>query len=194
MCSDCSQILQESCRISRKLRASWHKKDRKAPKFPSCGDAVSKFNPFLHRIGLTGRKSLLYNQYVNSVIQPDASEEVSEIKQQAIYQKNQKITALYCRLSRDDSSSILTQKAMLSRYASDHGYRNTRFFVDDGYSGTNFNRPAFKKMIAEVEAGHVERVITKDLSRLGRNYLGAIAIAAYSYMALIPLIQPPIRS
>ena len=76
------------------------------------------------------------------------------MKQQAIYQKNQKITALYCRLSRDDgtqddSSSIQTQKAMLNKYASDHGYRNTRFFVDDGYSGTNFNRPAFKKMITQ---------------------------------------------
>lgn len=98
------------------------------------------------------------------------------MKQQAIYQKNQKITALYCRLSRDDgtqddSSSIQTQKAMLNKYASDHGYRNTRFFVDDGYSGTNFNRPAFQEMISEVEANRVERVITKDLSRLGRNYL-----------------------
>ena len=98
------------------------------------------------------------------------------MKQQAIYQKNQKITALYCRLSRDDgtqddSSSIQTQKSMLNKYASDHGYRNTRFFVDDGYSGTNFNRPAFQEMISEVEANRVERVITKDLSRLGRNYL-----------------------
>ena len=98
------------------------------------------------------------------------------MKQQAIYQKNQKITALYCRLSRDDgtqddSSSIQTQKAMLSKYASDHGYWNTRFFVDDGYSGTNFNRPAFQELISEVKANRVERVITKDLSRLGRNYL-----------------------
>ena len=91
-------------------------------------------------------------------------------------QKKQKYTALYCRLSRDDgtqddSSSIQTQKTILSKYAADHGYRNTRFFVDDGYSGTTFHRPAFQEMIAEIEAGHVERVITKDLSRLGRNYL-----------------------
>ena len=91
-------------------------------------------------------------------------------------QKKQKYTALYCRLSRDDgtqddSSSIQTQKTILSKYALDHGYRNTRFFVDDGYSGTTFHRPAFQEMIAEIEAGHVERVITKDLSRLGRNYL-----------------------
>ena len=91
-------------------------------------------------------------------------------------QKKQKYTALYCRLSRDDgtqddSSSIQTQKTILSKYAADHGYRSTRFFVDDGYSGTTFHRPAFQEMIAEIEAGHVERVITKDLSRLGRNYL-----------------------
>ena len=82
-------------------------------------------------------------------------------------QKKQKYTALYCRLSRDDgtqddSSSIQTQKTILSKYALDHGYRNTRFFVDDGYSGTTFHRPAFQEMIAEIEAGHVERVITKD--------------------------------
>lgn len=88
----------------------------------------------------------------------------------------QKYTALYCRLSRDDgtpdlSSSIQTQKTILSRYAADRGWRNTRFFVDDGYSGTTFNRPAFQEMISEIEAGRVERVITKDLSRLGRNYL-----------------------
>lgn len=78
------------------------------------------------------------------------------------------MTALYCRLSRDDgtqdeSSSIQTQKAILSKYASDHGYWNTRFFVDDGYSGTNFNRPAFQELISEVKANRVERVITKDL-------------------------------
>ena len=90
--------------------------------------------------------------------------------------QNQRYTALYCRLSRDDgtqddSSSIQTQKTILSKYAADHSYRNTRFFVDDGYSGTTFNRPAFQEMISEIEAGRVERVITKDLSRLGRNYL-----------------------
>ena len=87
-----------------------------------------------------------------------------------------RITALYCRLSRDDefsgdSVSIQTQKAMLSQYAEEKGFLNCEFFVDDGYSGTNFNRPDFKRMLAMVEKGQVGTVIVKDLSRLGRNYL-----------------------
>lgn len=85
-------------------------------------------------------------------------------------------TALYCRLSRDDgsemeSSSIQTQKEMLSRYARENGLYNTEFFIDDGYSGTNFNRPDFQRMISEIEDGKIDTVITKDLSRLGRNYI-----------------------
>lgn len=85
-------------------------------------------------------------------------------------------TALYCRLSRDDgsemeSSSIQTQKEILSRYARENGLYNTEFFIDDGYSGTNFNRPAFQRMISEIEDGKIDTVITKDLSRLGRNYI-----------------------
>lgn len=88
-----------------------------------------------------------------------------------------KITALYCRLSCDDelqgeSNSITNQKMILQKYADDNGFRNTRFFVDDGYSGTNFNRPGFQKMIGYVKAGHVATVIVKDMSRLGRDYIG----------------------
>ena len=87
-----------------------------------------------------------------------------------------KITALYCRLSRDDalqgdSNSISNQKAMLERYASEHGFLNTRFFVDDGISGTTFNRPGFQEMLEEVNEGHVSTVIVKDMSRFGRDYL-----------------------
>ena len=87
-----------------------------------------------------------------------------------------RITALYCRLSRDDefsgdSVSIQTQKAMLSQYAQEKGFLNCEYFVDDGYSGTNFNRPDFQRMIGLVEQGKVGAVIVKDLSRLGRNYL-----------------------
>ena len=87
-----------------------------------------------------------------------------------------RITALYCRLSRDDeysgdSVSIQTQKAMLSQYAEEKGFLNCEFFVDDGYSGTNFNRPDFQRMISLVKQGKVGAVIVKDLSRLGRNYL-----------------------
>jgi len=87
-----------------------------------------------------------------------------------------KITALYCRLSQDDmlageSNSITNQKAILLKYAQDNGFSNPQFYVDDGFSGTNFNRPDFIRMMNDVEAGKVETVITKDLSRLGRDYL-----------------------
>ncbi|MBQ9264418.1 MAG: recombinase family protein, partial [Clostridia bacterium] len=85
-----------------------------------------------------------------------------------------KITALYCRLSQEDerlgeSLSIEHQKEILLQYAKEHHYPNLTFFVDDGYSGTNFERPAFKRLLAEIEAGHVGILLTKDLSRLGRN-------------------------
>ena len=90
--------------------------------------------------------------------------------------QNHQITALYCRLSRDDamqgeSDSIANQKAQLARYATDHGFANQHFFVDDGVSGTTFNRPGFLDMMAEVEAGRVATVIVKDMSRFGRDYL-----------------------
>ena len=90
-------------------------------------------------------------------------------------QQPDKITALYCRLSQDDaldgeSNSITNQKALLSKYAADHGFRNTRFFVDDGFSGTSFQRPGFQEMMRYVEDYSVSAVIVKDLSRLGREY------------------------
>ena len=85
-------------------------------------------------------------------------------------------TAIYSRLSRDDelageSNSITTQKRMLEEYASKNGFQNIRHFSDDGYSGTNFDRPAWKQLIAEVEAGNIGIVLAKDLSRVGRDYL-----------------------
>ena len=87
-----------------------------------------------------------------------------------------RITALYCRLSRDDdlgteSMSIQSQKVILGQYAKDHGFTDCEFFVDDGYSGTNYDRPDFQRMIGLVEQGAVGTIIVKDLSRLGRNYL-----------------------
>ena len=87
-----------------------------------------------------------------------------------------KITALYERLSRDDeqageSNSILNQKKYLEEYARQKGMRNIRHFYDDGYSGINFNRPGFAALLEEIEAGRVETLLVKDLSRLGRNYL-----------------------
>ena len=87
-----------------------------------------------------------------------------------------KITALYERLSRDDeqageSNSIQNQKMYLEEYARQNGLRNIRHFSDDGYSGTNFNRPGFTALLEEIEAGRVETLVVKDLSRFGRNYL-----------------------
>ena len=86
------------------------------------------------------------------------------------------ITALYARLSKDDeqqgeSLSIENQKRILETYARDNGFLNCRFFVDDGWSGANFQRPGFMEMMDCVENGEVKCVITKDLSRMGRNYL-----------------------
>jgi len=87
-----------------------------------------------------------------------------------------KITALYCRLSRDDesegeSNSITNQKNILARYVKENGFQNTKFFVDDGWSGTNFARPAFMEFMELAEAGMVGTLIVKDHSRLGRNRL-----------------------
>lgn len=86
------------------------------------------------------------------------------------------ITALYCRLSQEDtldgdSNSIINQKAILSKYASDNNYPSPQFYIDDGWSGTNFERPSFKEMIKDIEDGKVKNVIVKDMSRLGRDYL-----------------------
>ena len=88
----------------------------------------------------------------------------------------QQITALYCRLSNEDdlegeSNSIQNQRVILQKFAQDHGFLNIRFFVDDGYTGTNFDRPAMQEMLNLVEAGQVGTIIVKDMSRFGREYL-----------------------
>ncbi|MBQ0072225.1 MAG: recombinase family protein, partial [Spirochaetales bacterium] len=89
---------------------------------------------------------------------------------------SERITALYCRLSRDDelqgeSNSITNQKSILLKYAEENGFRNIEFFVDDGYSGTNFNRPDWKRLEAMIDNGAIGTIIVKDMSRLGRDYL-----------------------
>jgi len=88
----------------------------------------------------------------------------------------QKITALYSRISRDDelvgdSGSISNQKAMLEDYAAKNGFSSVAHFSDDGYSGKDFDRPDWKRLIAEIEAGNIGTVITKDMSYVGRDYL-----------------------
>lgn len=87
-----------------------------------------------------------------------------------------KIDALYERLSRDDelsgeSNSIVNQKIMLENYAAQNGFTNIRHYTDDGYSGGNFERPAWKQLVADIESGKVRTVIAKDMSRIGRDYL-----------------------
>ncbi len=98
---------------------------------------------------------------------------------------NNLITALYCRLSVEDkkdknrkqrrnideSNSISNQKMILQRYADDHGFYNCKFYIDDGYTGTNFDRPAFKQMDADMRAGKIGVIIVKDQSRLGRDHI-----------------------
>ena len=86
------------------------------------------------------------------------------------------ITALYCRPSRDDntdrgSNSVANQKKMLLAYAKENHMGNTKFYVDDGYTGTNFNRPGFQALFDDIEMGYVGTVIVKDMSRFGREYL-----------------------
>ena len=95
------------------------------------------------------------------------------------------ITALYCRLSRDDgaeveSNSIGNQKRMLEKKAKEYGLKNTRCYIDDGYTGTNFNRPGFQQMLDDIEAGYVTTVMVKDLSRLGR-YAPTVGMYMDSY-------------
>ncbi len=87
-----------------------------------------------------------------------------------------KFTILYARLSNDygsqgDSNSITNQKLILESYAKTNGFNNTKFLLDDGYSGTHFERPAFKEVIELIEDDKVSNLIVKDMSRLGRNYL-----------------------
>ena len=94
----------------------------------------------------------------------------------SVKQTESKITALYERLSRDDdnagdSNSIVNQKKYLESYAQQRGYTNCRHYTDDGWSGGNFERPAWKQLIADIEAGKVAHVIVKDMSRAGRDYL-----------------------
>lgn len=100
---------------------------------------------------------------------------VAPLKEETeLLRATEKITALYCRLSQEDaldgeSNSISNQKKILQQYAKERHFPNPLFFVDDGYSGTSFERPGFQKMLDEIEAGRVSVCIVKDLSRFGRN-------------------------
>lgn len=95
-----------------------------------------------------------------------------------MFQEQKINVAIYCRLSREDgdnqeSSSIKTQKDILTEYAKNNNWNIYKYYIDDGYSGGNFNRPAFKDLIDDIEDGKINILLTKDLSRLGRNYIEA---------------------
>ena len=101
---------------------------------------------------------------------PDVKEDIMD---------QQKITILYCRLSNEDaldgeSNSIQNQKELLTQYAREHGYTNLKILVDDGYTGTNFERPAVKEGFELVKQGLVGCWLVKDLSRFGRDYLTVV--------------------
>lgn len=118
---------------------------------------------------MTNEKSYVNIIATNPVLAVAPQKEETEM-----FGATDKITALYCRLSQEDerageSLSIENQKSILLSYARDHHMTNPVFFVDDGYSGTNFERPGFQEMLTQIEAGQVANCIVKDLSRLGRN-------------------------
>ena len=98
------------------------------------------------------------------------------IKNNKKYNYGGDVTALYARLSKDDdlvgdSNSIVHQKEILAKYAKEHGFTNIEFYVDDGFSGTNFNRPDFQRMMADADEGKISTIIVKDMSRFGRDYI-----------------------
>lgn len=139
--------------------------------------AVRQYKKFKMAAGVVCSKRLL-NQAVGKSLR---THNLKPKKGAQVMRKNEKITALYERLSRDDfgkdddqqreSNSISNQKAMLEEFAARQGFTNIVHFTDDGISGTCFDRPGFLAMMKEVEAGNVEYLCIKDMSRMGRDYL-----------------------
>ena len=139
--------------------------------------AVKQYRKFKMAAGVVCSKRLL-NQAVGKSLR---THNLKPKKGAQVMRKNEKITALYERLSRDDfgkdddqqreSNSISNQKAMLEEFAARQGFTNIVHFTDDGISGTCFDRPGFLAMMKEVEAGNVEYLCIKDMSRMGRDYL-----------------------
>ena len=84
--------------------------------------------------------------------------------------KNEKLVAIYCRVARMDDAAITHQKSMLFDYANQHGYEIAKMYTDNGFSGMNFERPAFQELLADIESGFIGTVIVKDSSRISRNW------------------------
>ena len=139
--------------------------------------ALKQYKAYKLAAGVVCSKRLL-NQAVGKSLR---THNLKPKKGAQVMRKNEKITALYERLSRDDfgkdddqqreSNSISNQKAMLEEFAARQGFTNIVHFTDDGISGTCFDRPGFLAMMKEVEAGNVEYLCIKDMSRMGRDYL-----------------------
>ena len=139
--------------------------------------AVRQYKKYKLAAGVVCSKRLL-NQAVGKSLR---THNLKPKKGAQVMRKNEKITALYERLSRDDfgkdddqqreSNSISNQKSMLMEYATRNGFGNCQYYVDDGYSGTNSDRPAFQELLDDIREGKVATVITKDQSRLGRNHI-----------------------
>ena len=141
-------------------------------------DMTSLFSKIVTLMGDKEAETTIQTAAPYGIIFLRNSGRLSEMEETMIRQTTQlaPVTALYARLSKDDelqgeSNSISNQKRILETYARDNGFLNYRFFVDDGWSGANFQRPGFMEMMDCVENGEVKCVITKDLSRMGRNYL-----------------------
>ena len=100
---------------------------------------------------------------------------------------------IYIRLSRDDgnleSDSIVSQRSLLNQYVKENNYNLIEEYVDDGYTGTNFDRPSFKRMIKDIELGKINMIITKDMSRLGRDYIGTKSIFQIRMLGILLLMM-----
>ena len=156
--------------------------------------AVRQYAKYKLAAGVVCSKRLL-NQAVGKSLR---THNLKPKKGAQVMRKNEKITALYERLSRDDfgkdddqqreSNSISNQKAMLEEFAARQGFTNIVHFTDDGISGTCFDRPGFLAMMKEVEAGNVEYLCIKDMSRMGRDYLkvGQIMTAFWTMATAFP--------
>ena len=145
-------------------------------KIPLCGQADTSF--LYRRIEQTATMS----QATRSIVQDNVVQFKSHNRPQE-QSEPEGITALYERLSNEDklegeSNSIANQKKILERYCKEHGFTPFRHYdEDDGYSGTNFNRPGFQRMLADIKAGRIVRVVVKDMSRFGRDYLQKVKTA-----------------
>ena len=170
---ECARVMEEDEQYQSPLDLLFQALEEREPNHV----AVREYKVYKQAAGVVCSKRLL-NQAVEKSLR---THNLKPKKGAQVMRKNEKITALYERLSRDDfgkdddqqreSNSISNQKAMLEEFAARQGFTNIVHFTDDGISGTCFDRPGFLAMMKEVEAGNVEYLCIKDMSRMGRDYL-----------------------